>query len=283
MSDTPEDRPLEIHDSQDVARAVLGDEQVDETNASINDFNASWHEHLARAAGSIWTRGGIDHRTRSFITLALLTALGREEELGVHVRVALRNGLTPEEISEALIHTSLYAGVPFVRAAFRIADRVLAESEPESESIEGVTLSEISVAKSVDLPVDPATAWKFVSDYSRFDVWQPHIRSIEMLPNGDRKVFFSDGDVKVDRIVARDDEQMILTYEMVPDQAPAPGAPVLQIVATFTVRPTESGCEVEYGIVGGVPDGAEAAATQGVTSNIDGALTGLRNHLTNLG
>jgi Polyketide cyclase / dehydrase and lipid transport len=138
----------------------------------------------------------------------------------------------------------------------------------------------ISVAQSISLPVDAATAWKFVSDYPRFDVWQPHIRSIEMLPNGDRKVFFSDGDVKVDRIVGSDDESMTLTYEMVPDQEPSPGAPVLRIVATFKVRPTDSGCEVEYGIVGGVPDGAEEMATQGVTSNIEGALDGLRDHLT---
>jgi hypothetical protein len=130
----------------------------------------------------------------------------------------------------------------------------------------------------VDLPVDPATAWKFVSDYPRFDVWQPHIASIEMLPNGDREVHFSDGDVKVDRIISRDDAGMTFTYEMVPDQNPTPGAPVLQIEATFTVRPKASGSEVEYGIVGDVPDGAEEMATQGVTSNIEGALDGLRHH-----
>ncbi|MGD9958361.1 SRPBCC family protein [Nocardioides sp.] len=137
----------------------------------------------------------------------------------------------------------------------------------------------IAVAKSISLPVDAATAWAFVSDYPRFDVWQSHIRSIEMLPNGDRKVFFSDGDVKVDRIVSSDDETMTLTYEMVPDQEPAPGAPVLQIIAKFVVQASDSGCEVEYGIVGGVPDGAEEMATRGVTSNIEGALAGLRDHL----
>ena len=138
----------------------------------------------------------------------------------------------------------------------------------------------ISVAKSTSLPVDAATAWALVSDYPRFDVWQPHIRSIEMLPNGDRKVFFSDGDVKVDRLIDNDAENMTLTYEMVPDQEPTPGAPVLQIVATFKVTPVDAGCEVEYGIVGGVPDGAEEPATRGVTSNIEGALEGLATHLT---
>lgn len=141
-------------------------------------------------------------------------------------------------------------------------------------------MATIAVAQSVSLGVDAATAWKFVSDYPHFDVWQPHIKSIEMLPNGDRKVFFSDGDVKVDRIIGRDDQTMTLTYEMVPDQEPTPGAPVLQIVAKFVVTPTASGSDVEYGIVGGVPDGAEEMATQGVTSNIEGALQGLRDHLT---
>ncbi len=141
-------------------------------------------------------------------------------------------------------------------------------------------MATIAVAQSIPLAVDAARAWKFVSDYPRFDVWQPHIESIEMLPNGDRKVFFSDGDVKVDRIVGSDDENMTLTYEMVPDQDASPGAPVLQIIATFKVRPTDLGCEVEYGIVGGVPDGAEEMATRGVTSNIEGALEGLKDHLT---
>lgn len=141
-------------------------------------------------------------------------------------------------------------------------------------------MATITVAESVSLPVDAATAWTFVSDYPRFDVWQPHIHSIRMLPNGDREVSFADGDVKVDRIIGNDDETMTLTYEMVPDQEPTPGAPVLQIIATFSVRPVESGCEVTYGIVGGVPDGAEEMATKGITSNIEGALEGLRDHLS---
>lgn len=115
--------------AEDVARSVLGDEQVRETNASITDFNASWQEYLSQIAGAMWAREGLDRRTKSAVTLALLTALGREEELAVHVRVARRNGMTREEIAETFIHTSLYTGVPFVRAAFAIAGRVLDEKE----------------------------------------------------------------------------------------------------------------------------------------------------------
>lgn len=116
-------------DSLDTARSVLGDEQAQQTLDSITEFNAGWHEHLSRTAGSIWSRDGLDGRTRSFITIALLTALGREEELAVHVRVARRNGLTSAEIAEALIHTSLYCGVPFVRAGMAIAERTLDEEK----------------------------------------------------------------------------------------------------------------------------------------------------------
>ncbi len=115
--------------AEDVARSVLGDEQVLESKALVTEFNAEWHEFLARAAGSVWSREGLDRRTKSAVTIALLTALGREEELGVHVRVARRNGLSPEEISEVFIHTSLYAGVPFVRAAFAVAGPVLEKEQ----------------------------------------------------------------------------------------------------------------------------------------------------------
>ncbi|MGD9958362.1 carboxymuconolactone decarboxylase family protein [Nocardioides sp.] len=122
--------------AEDVARSILGDAQVEETKASVTEFNADWEDYLSRTAGSIWSREGLDRRTKSAVTLALLTALGREEELAVHVRVGLRNGLTPHEISEILIHTSLYAGVPFVRAAFAIAGGVVGQepAAPPEES-----------------------------------------------------------------------------------------------------------------------------------------------------
>ena len=77
----------------------------------------------------MWTRPGLDRRTRSCITLAALTALGREAEIGMHVRGALRNGLRPEEIAEVLLHTAVYAGVPAANSAFQIAQRVLEDEE----------------------------------------------------------------------------------------------------------------------------------------------------------
>jgi 4-carboxymuconolactone decarboxylase len=117
-------------------REVLGDEHVDRTVARTTDFTRDFQEHLTRVAwGSVWTRPGLDRRTRSAITLAALTALGREGELEIHVRGALRNGLTADEISEILIHTSVYAGVPAANAAFAIAERVIAsEAEAEAEA-----------------------------------------------------------------------------------------------------------------------------------------------------
>jgi 4-carboxymuconolactone decarboxylase len=111
-----------------VRRAVLGDEHVDRANASATDFTAPWQEFITRHAwGAVWTRDGLDRRTRSAITLTALTALGRENEIAMHVRAALGNGLTQEEIAEVLIHTSVYAGVPAANAAFAIAQRVFDE------------------------------------------------------------------------------------------------------------------------------------------------------------
>ncbi len=120
--------------AEDIARSVLGDGQVEESKALVTEFSADWHDYLARAAGGIWAREGLDRRTKSAVTLALLTALGREEELAVHTRVGRRNGLTQKEISEIFIHTSLYAGVPFVRAAFSIAGKVLDEEGPAARA-----------------------------------------------------------------------------------------------------------------------------------------------------
>lgn len=116
----------------EVRRAVLGDAHVDATLERATAFTAPFQEFITRYAwGGVWTREGLDRRTRSVITLAVLTALGRENEIALHVRGALRNGLTPEEIGELLIHTAVYAGVPAANAAFAIAQRVIAEeSEP---------------------------------------------------------------------------------------------------------------------------------------------------------
>jgi 4-carboxymuconolactone decarboxylase len=111
-----------------VRREVLGDEHVDRAIESTTEFTAAFQEFITRNAwGAVWTREGLDRRMRSAITLAVLTALGSEQELAMHVRAARTNGLTPEEISEVLLHTAVYAGVPASNAAFAVAQRVLAE------------------------------------------------------------------------------------------------------------------------------------------------------------
>jgi 4-carboxymuconolactone decarboxylase len=111
-----------------VRREVLGDEHVDRATANATDFSRPFQEFITRSAwGEAWTREGLDRRTRSCITLAVLTALRAENEIGMHVRAALRNGLTPDEIREVLIHTAVYAGVPASNSAFAIAQETLRE------------------------------------------------------------------------------------------------------------------------------------------------------------
>jgi 4-carboxymuconolactone decarboxylase len=109
-------------------REVLGDEHVDRATAGATPFDQPFQELITRYAwGAVWSRPGLDRRTRSVITLTALVSLRAENELPMHVRAALRNGLTPEEISEVLLHTAVYAGVPASNAAFAIAKRVLRE------------------------------------------------------------------------------------------------------------------------------------------------------------
>jgi 4-carboxymuconolactone decarboxylase len=111
-----------------VRREVLGDEHVDRAIAQTTEFTSDFQEFITRYAwGDVWSRPGLDRRTRSAITLAVLTALGREHELALHVRAAGRNGMSEAEIGEVLLHTAVYAGVPAANAAFAIAKRVLEE------------------------------------------------------------------------------------------------------------------------------------------------------------
>jgi 4-carboxymuconolactone decarboxylase len=111
-----------------VRRAVLGDAHVDRAVAATTPFTEAFQDFITRGAwGSVWTREGLDRRTRSCTTLALLTALGHHDELAMHVRAALRNGLTAPEISEVLLHTAVYAGVPAANTAYKVAERVLRE------------------------------------------------------------------------------------------------------------------------------------------------------------
>ena len=114
-----------------VRREVLGDAHVDRAIERTTEFTAPFQEFITRYAwGSVWTREGLDRRTRSAVTLSVLTALGRENEIEMHVRGALRNGLTPAEIGEVLLHTAIYAGVPAANAAFAIAQRVIDAEDP---------------------------------------------------------------------------------------------------------------------------------------------------------
>ena len=111
-----------------VRREVLGDEHVDRAVAATTELTAPFQDYITRCAwGGVWTRDQLDRRTRSCITLAVLTALGREGELALHVRAARRNGLTDAEIGEVLLHTAVYAGVPAANAAYAVAQRVLDE------------------------------------------------------------------------------------------------------------------------------------------------------------
>ena len=114
-----------------VRREVLGDAHVDRAIARTTPFTEPFQDYITRAAwGSVWTRPGLDRPTRSCITLAVLTALGCEHEIAMHVRAARRNGLTPEEIAEVLLHTAVYAGVPAANRAFQIAQEALSEDVP---------------------------------------------------------------------------------------------------------------------------------------------------------
>jgi 4-carboxymuconolactone decarboxylase len=111
-----------------VRRQVLGDAHVDRAAAATTPFTAPFQDLITRYAwGEVWARPGLDRRTRSCVTLAMLVALRCEDELAMHVRAALRNGLTPQEIQEVLLHAAVYAGVPAANAAFAVAQRVLRE------------------------------------------------------------------------------------------------------------------------------------------------------------
>jgi 4-carboxymuconolactone decarboxylase len=121
----PDDR---YEDGMRVRRAVLGDEHVDRALANQTSFDADFQRFITETAwGSVWARPGLDRRTRSLITIAILAALGREDELALHLRATQNTGVTPEEIKEALLQVAVYAGVPAANSAFAVARRVLKE------------------------------------------------------------------------------------------------------------------------------------------------------------
>jgi 4-carboxymuconolactone decarboxylase len=115
-------------EGEKVRREVLGDAHVDRAAAAATGFTADFQDLITRYAwGEIWTRPGLDRRTRSCVTLTALVARGHLEELAMHVRAARRNGLTADEIKEVLLQTAIYCGVPAANSAFAVAQRVLAE------------------------------------------------------------------------------------------------------------------------------------------------------------
>jgi 4-carboxymuconolactone decarboxylase len=117
----------------EVRREVLGDAHVDGAIERTTPFTADFQDLITRYAwGEIWARPGLDRRTRSAITITALVALGRDEELEMHIRAARRNGLTDDEIKEVLLQSAIYCGVPAANSAFRIAQRVLEEDEPRA-------------------------------------------------------------------------------------------------------------------------------------------------------
>lgn len=115
-------------------RAVLGDAHVDRAEASKTDFDADFQQYITENAwGSIWSRPGLTHRERSLITIALLAALGHQEELAMHIRATRNTGATPDDVKEVLLHTAVYAGVPVTNGALKLAKAIFSE-DPDGNS-----------------------------------------------------------------------------------------------------------------------------------------------------
>ena len=116
-----------IEDGLEVRRVVLGDEHVDRTRGGLTPFDQDFDDMISEWAwGSVWTRPGLERKTRSLLNIALLAALDRQRELGLHVKGALRTGCTEDEIKEVLLHCTAYLGVPAGIAAFATAKEALA-------------------------------------------------------------------------------------------------------------------------------------------------------------
>ena len=116
----------------EVRRAVLGDAHVDRAEANKNEFDEDFQRFITEGAwGSVWSRPGLDRRTRSLLTITLLAALGHEQELAMHIRASRNTGASADDIKEALLHVAVYAGVPAANRAFAVAKATLAELEDE--------------------------------------------------------------------------------------------------------------------------------------------------------
>lgn len=114
----------------EVRRAVLGDAHVDRALDRSNEFNAEFQDLITRYAwGEVWTRPGLDRRTRSLLVIAMMVALGRQEELKLHLRAAFANGATRDDIKEVLLQAAIYCGVPAANTAYHLAEEVFAAME----------------------------------------------------------------------------------------------------------------------------------------------------------
>ena len=119
-------------DGMAVRREVLGDEHVDRATDRITDLDRDFQTMITEYAwGTVWTRPGLDRRTRSLITITALVARGHHEELAMHLRAARRNGVTVEEIGETLLQSAIYCGVPDANTAFRIAREVFSDEQDQ--------------------------------------------------------------------------------------------------------------------------------------------------------
>ena len=138
MPNDPSDTTARFDAGMQMRRAVLGAEYVERVMAAQTAFDAPFQRFVTEVAwGSVWAREELDLRTRSLVTIALLAALGRCEQLEVHLRASRTTGATPEEIREALLHVAVYAGVPAANTAFALARKVLAEGEPPTTGAAG--------------------------------------------------------------------------------------------------------------------------------------------------
>jgi 4-carboxymuconolactone decarboxylase len=123
-------------------REVLGEGHVDSALAAATEFTRPIQEYVTETCwGDVWSRPGLDRRTRSLVNLAMLTALNRMTEFGVHVRGARRNGCTEQEIQEVLLQTAAYCGAPAALEAFRVAEKMLAEFRAEVAAHDGAGLT----------------------------------------------------------------------------------------------------------------------------------------------
>ena len=129
------DERSRLEEGMKVRRAVLGDEHVDRAGAGINDFNGEFQDLIVRYAwGEIWTRRGLPWHTRSLLTISMMVALNRSEELALHLRAARNNGVTRDEIKEVLLQCAIYCGVPAANSAFHLAQKIFDEQDGNAKA-----------------------------------------------------------------------------------------------------------------------------------------------------